>query len=298
MKMHCSTGNNKVEVIKGTEEALGQIEAEKMVGIDAEVEEMSVVGLMIDELEDILKKLIINKILLAMMEVRFACQSTMHFVADCPHRKDYEESPVNNVHITLLNSKPDLVKRNLVAETLGKGLLGSGCSKTVAGEVRLQEYLYTFPKETNVIEVKSNALFRFGDGGECRGLKCVTLPVTIGNYKCSLRVDIVPNDIPLLISKDTMKRLGMKIGFSDDSLTLHKKKIKLTCTKSGHNCIPIYLVNLEENSSSNIILHSMELVNRSTSEKMAKAKKLHRQFSHASKEKLRKLLINSKCDDK
>ena len=70
MKMHCSTGNNKVEVIKGTEEALGQIESEEMVGIDAEVEEMSVVGLMIDELEDILKKLIINKILLAMMEVR------------------------------------------------------------------------------------------------------------------------------------------------------------------------------------------------------------------------------------
>ena len=70
MKMYCSTGNNKVEVIKGTKEALGQIEAEEMVRIDAEVEEMSVVGLMIDELEDILKKLIINKILLAMMEVR------------------------------------------------------------------------------------------------------------------------------------------------------------------------------------------------------------------------------------
>ena len=68
--MYCSTGNNKVEVIKGTDEALGQIEAEEMVERDAEVEEMSVVGLMIDELEDILKKLIINKILLAMMEVR------------------------------------------------------------------------------------------------------------------------------------------------------------------------------------------------------------------------------------
>ena len=104
--------------------------------------------------------------------------------------------------------------------------------------------------------------------------------------------------MPLLISKDTMKRLGMKIDFSDDSVTLQKKKIKLTCTKSGHYCVPINLVNLEENSSGNIILHSLELVNRSTSERMAKAKKLHRQLSHASKEKLRKLLINSKCDDK
>ena len=90
----------------------------------------------------------------------------------------------------------------------------------------------------------------------------------------------------------------MKINFSDDSVTLHKKKNKLTCTKPGHYCIPINLVNFAENSSSNIILHSLELVNRSTSEKMAKAKKLHRQFSHASKEKLRKLLINSKSDDK
>ena len=228
----------------------------------------------------------------------FACQSTMHSVADCPHRKDYDESPVNNVHITLLNSKPDLVQRNLVAKTLGKGLLDSGCSKTVAGEVWLQGYLYTLLKGTNVIEEKSNALFRFGDGIECRGLKCVTLPVTIGDYKCSLRVDIVPNDIPLLISKDSMKRLRMKIDFSDDSVTLHKKIIKLTCTKSGRYCMPINLVNLEENPSSNIILHSLELVNRSTSEKITKAKKLHRQFSHALKEKFRKLLINSKCDDK
>ena len=95
-----------------------------------------------------------------------------------------------------------------------------------------------------------------------------------------------------------MKHLGMKIDFSDDSVSLHKKKIKLTCTKSGHYCILINVVNLEENSSSNIILHTLELVNRSTSERMVKAKKLHRQFYHASKEKLRKLLINTKCDDK
>ena len=67
--MYCLTGNNKVEVIKGTKEALSQIEAEEMVGIDAAVEETSVVGLMIDQLEDILKKLMINKILLAMMKV-------------------------------------------------------------------------------------------------------------------------------------------------------------------------------------------------------------------------------------
>ena len=230
----------------------------------------------------------------------FACQSTMHFIADCPHRNNYDtpHTAVSDIHITLFNSKPDLIQRNLVAETLGKGLLDSGCSKTVAGEVWLREYLFTLPKGANVTEEESKALFRFGDGIECKGLKCVTIPVIIGDYHCRLKVDIVPNDIPLLISKSTMKSLGMKIDFSDDSVTLQKKKIKLTCTNSGHYCIPINLVNLDENSFSNIVLHTTELVNRSKSEKMDKAKKLHRQFSHASKEKLLKLLKSSKCDDK
>ena len=48
-----------------------------------------------------------------------------------------------SVHITLLSTRPDDQQHNLLVESLGKGLLDSGCTKTVTGELWLQEYLTT-----------------------------------------------------------------------------------------------------------------------------------------------------------
>ena len=86
-------------------------------------------------------------------------------------------------------------------EALGKGLLDSGCSRTVAGQVWYDEYLSTLSERDRgeVKEVESKSIFRFGDGVETKSIKCVSVPVFIGSNRFVLDLEVVPNQIPLLI---------------------------------------------------------------------------------------------------
>ncbi len=47
------------------------------------------------------------------------------------------------VHLTLLNGLADARRNSLLGESFGKGILDSACTKTVAGQVWLDEYLAT-----------------------------------------------------------------------------------------------------------------------------------------------------------
>ena len=140
----------------------------------------------------------------------FNCNSIKHLVNKCPHPKDVsnirchkcgllghlafncseqkedkvEESlpPPHVEYITLLNSKPDRMK-NLIGESFGMAVLDSGCTKSVTGEMWLDEYLQTLSEQDRlqVSERSNDATFRFGDGVEVTSSKLVKFPVVIGS---------------------------------------------------------------------------------------------------------------------
>ena len=76
--------------------------------------------------------------------------------------------------------------------------------------------------------------FKFGDGIKLNSLYKVTLPCVIADIEVSIVTDVADSDIPLLSSKDSMKRAGTCLNFENDSVTMFKKKIPLRCTSSGH----------------------------------------------------------------
>ena len=93
----------------------------------------------------------------------------------------------------------------------------------------------------------------------------------------------------------------MIIDFSNDTVNVGRKDIiKLTCTSSsGHYCLPLTRLLLHDSSPhSRIVLHAVNLKTMTVDEKRRKAAKLHRQSSHASKEKLIRLVKNSDYHDK
>ena len=121
------------------------------------------------------------------------------------------------------------------------------------------------------------------------------LPCVIADIEVSIITDVVNSDIPLLLSKDTMKRAGTCLNFEDDTAMMLKKKIPLSCSFSGHYYIPItklpdkrkvkYIPFIKENSSKN------------TAEKIKIAIELHRQFSHPSSKKLCDFVKNAGVTD-
>ena len=54
----------------------------------------------------------------------------------------------------------------------------------------------------------------------------------------SLKTDVVKSEIPLLLSKESMKAAESKIDFVNDTINISGKDIHLHFTTSGHYAIP------------------------------------------------------------
>ena len=225
------------------------------------------------------------------------CDSTRHFVFDCPHRR--VENANIAVHLTLLTGSTTEEQHALLKKTLGKGILDTACTKTVAGQTWIDEYLQLLSEtERNTVEksaTSSKTLYRFGDGIESRSKKVIRIPMNIYGKQITVEVDVVDNEIPLLISRPTMSRLGMVVDTRQHCVEIDGKVFKLEFNTSGHYVIP---VSEWADESCNVVFHLENLTKYTKPEKFKKAMKLHRQFAHASKERLIRLLKNGGCSDK
>ena len=165
-------------------------------------------------------------------------------------------------------------------------VLDSGCTKSVTGEMWLNDYLQTLSEQDRLhVSKRSNdATFRFGDGAEVTSSKLVKFPVVIGSQKFFIEANVVKNELPLLLSRQSMKRAEMITDFSNDMVNVGAKDIiKLICASSGHYCLLLTRLLLHDSSPhSRIVLHADNLKTMTVDEKKRKAVKLHRQFSHAS----------------
>ena len=104
-----------------------------------------------------------------------------------------------------------------------------------------------------------------------------------------LNTDIVPNDIPLLLSRKSMKRVGMTINFKNGQAITFGEPIQLINIKYGNYKIPIcsyntILTNITTGTDIAVIL----IATNKTKSKIAQ--KLYHQFAHLSSDKLLKLL--------
>ena len=225
------------------------------------------------------------------------CESTRHFVNDCPDRK-VEEANLT-VHLTLVAGSASKEQEVMLVESLARGILDSACTKTVAGQTWIEEYLSLLSaseREAVLRSAKSSSsLYRFGDGKETRSKQELCIPMMICGEITEIAVDVVDNDIPLLISRPTMTELGMILDTGKHTVQVHGRTYNLEFNSSGHYTIP---VSAWTNEDCNVVFHLENLASSTLQEKQRKAVKLHRQFAHASKERLLKLLRNGGCEDK
>ena len=120
-------------------------------------------------------------------------------------------------------------------------------------------------------------------------MRSVKLCAVIGQQPVTIESDVVDCDVPLLMSRSSMKRANMHLNFENDAANALNQDISLIVNKSGHYAIPLTVHEFERNGNVNITLsaeHSMS--------KTAIANKLHRQFVHPPPEKLFRLLNSAR----
>ena len=66
--------------------------------------------------------------------------------------------------------------------------------------------------------------FKFSNGNKLNSLYKVTLPCVITDIEVSIVSDVVDFDILLLLSKDSMKRVGTCLNFENNSVMMFKRK--------------------------------------------------------------------------
>ena len=151
-------------------------------------------------------------------------------------------------------------------------------AQRLTGETWLNAFIDTMTdKDKSLIEYSlSDTKFKFGDGVEVTANRKVKFPVLIGRNKVSIESCIVNNEIPLLLSKDSMKKARVVLDFTNDTARLLDDTVHLICTSSGHYCIPLTNMILNEKAQIkiSIVLHTYAISSLTVKEKI-KAIKLH-----------------------
>ena len=171
------------------------------------------------------------------------CQSINHWAQQCP---DANIRPVlfqEHEEVTLFEGDLDHPQKlkSLVAETLCAAVLDCGASKTCCGTTWWNDYIQTLDQsDTDKIDFQpSNKVFQFGGGDRYESLSRASFPASIGGRPLTITADIISADIPLLLSKDSLKKAGASIDFSNDTAHILNETVELIPTKSGHYAIPI-----------------------------------------------------------
>ena len=87
----------------------------------------------------------------------------------------------------------------------------------------------------------SNQTFTFGDGEKVKSKRKVTITCWMGGIPGQVVTDVVDCNIPLLLSRRSMKAVGFMLNFKKDEVTVNNCQIRLKITKSGHYALPISL---------------------------------------------------------
>ena len=180
--------------------------------------------------------------------------------------------------------------KTLVLELWNSAVLDSGATNTVAGKVWYNCYITGLNEnEKQKIEPHTPGnTYRFGDGKLFPALQNVDIPISLGSRNLMLNTDIVASDIPLLLSRKSMKK-AMTLDFKNDHAVIFDQLIQLIVIKWGHYAMPINPYTLN-NETSGINTNVTLVPTENNKSKNDIATKFYRQFAHPSPEKLLKLL--------
>ena len=91
----------------------------------------------------------------------------------------------------------------IVAEAFNSAVIDTACTKTVAGQIWFENFKSNLNEQTlkEIETFQSNTSFKFGDSRKVKSLYRVIFPVVIANKHCKVNAEIVPENIPMLLSK-------------------------------------------------------------------------------------------------
>ena len=169
--------------------------------------------------------------------------SYRHLMAECPDSWENMRrvNVVEEENVVLFTGYNKQEIQQLGVDAPNCAVLDSACSSTVCGEYWLDSYIHSLDEcdRKKVRQTVGEKIFKFGSGTRLKSKGEYHLPATFAGKNVTVITDVVESDIPLLLSRNAMKRAGVKLDLEKDSAKIFGKEVALNLTLSGHYCIPI-----------------------------------------------------------
>ena len=156
-----------------------------------------------------------------MVKFQDVCDSKMHWAKDCPHHKNIKQQSANVIEsdgqqaddkgyeqCELILLAKELNKFQIfVAEAAKSAVVDTACTKTVDGLHWFNSYIDSLDEEQRkkVKIIESSTSFKFGGSRQVKSQKCARIPAQIGDKSCLIEMEVVKDNIPLLLSKSSLK---------------------------------------------------------------------------------------------
>jgi transposase InsO family protein len=215
----------------------------------------------------------------------YICQAEDHWVKDCKYNGLKNQSAEKS---TFFQSEFVLEEQVtfLIGETVNKALLDTGAPTTVCGKTWLRIFEESLSdKERAEIQTETcDRAFKFGDGDKVVATTKKKIPISLCGKDILLETHIVDNDVPLLLSRESMKKMGAIIDFRENTLQVLGGQGDIQITQSGHVVVPIGRCQEKLDKIDPTEIESCFYVNPEDPEKVANH--LHRYFAHSSAAKI------------
>ena len=222
----------------------------------------------------------------------FDCKSEYHFAGSEECKSKSKDSGSSSDEVLLAQENDYLLAAGQVKsftwECRGAAALDSCCTSNVAGESWIKMYLEELDEENykKVETSPSSRTFGFGNNESLTANVSYRIPVLLAGKRKKLDIDVIKSDIPLLLSKKTMEKIGTKLDFKNKTITMYGNTVEMLETKSGHPIIKI-----QPDNNDQVLLVSTQIQTHEDQVKMLS--KLHRQFGHMTKKKFLQFLKTS-----
>ena len=197
---------------------------------------------------------------------------------------DRHDNEVNVLVSHILNNE-------VIKAGLGEVVLDTGCIKSVTSSKWLNNFIESLhPSTRERIKVdKSDRVFKFGGGQKRHSIGTFFIPCSIENKNIILIVDgVEQDDLPCLLSKESMKKAGVIIDIANDQATFFDKKIRLQENDAGHYIIKLQDYQYDDKHCS--VMWSGE--GKTDDELMQDLKRMHAGLGHPSQETFERMLRN------
>ena len=167
------------------------------------------------------------------------CQHKRSEAANIPELKNKTENNPENIieetNIMLMTTADTKIQTDLNA------IVDTGCTKTVAGEEWLNNYLKNLDDSiTNQVEANpSSRILKFGDGHKVTAISSIKIPAQTGGKNCFIITEIVKEKIPLLLSKSSLKKYDTVLNIKNHKIKMSAQSIPVESSFNGHYSISI-----------------------------------------------------------